>query len=54
MVAYQIWTRGFIANTKIEGPVPRDSRIYLSRESAAAAQAEFDGYTYLVEYPVSP
>lgn len=51
--AYQIWTMGFVPNTRIETPVPRDSRIYLDRVQAEAALAAFDG-AYIVEYPVEP
>jgi hypothetical protein len=50
--AYQIWTRGFVPNTKIETPVPADSRIYLDRELAVQAKLQFDESSYIVEYPV--
>lgn len=54
-LAYQIWTRGYVPNTdpKIETPVIRDSRIYLSRESAEKAREQFTDKTYIVEYPVT-
>lgn len=55
MTAYQIWSPARIPDhPTIMTAVPRDNRIYLSRESAEKAQEQFGGEkTYLVEYLIA-